>query len=111
MTVENANRRIIYLFDCVSSLAKLGSSKPGPRSEQERITPSVDRSTVGNAQREGLSQYRAEFNTPLKIKAGWGVLRLSSAAVCRAIRKHFEQFSRKEPERSPSFRLSLITPT
>lgn len=44
---------LYYLFIWLcSSLAKLASSKPGLRSERERITPSVDWSTVGNAQRE-----------------------------------------------------------
>ncbi len=36
----------LFIWLC-SSLAKLASSKPGLRSKQERITPSVDRSTVG----------------------------------------------------------------
>lgn len=42
-----------YLFIWLCpSLAKVAGSKPGLRSEQGRITPSVDWSTVGNAQRE-----------------------------------------------------------
>lgn len=59
----------LFVFDCVSSLAKLPCSKPGLRSKQERITPSVDWSMLGNAPGGGLSQYWTKFHTPLNFKA------------------------------------------
>lgn len=63
MTVKNAKQPVVCLFiysDCASWSAKLAGGKPGLRSKQERITTSVDQSTVWNALGGEASQYQTK---------------------------------------------------